>query len=317
MTDSNTKKDNEQHGRYADRPEQIPRRGWFDILMRVKNQMDEDNLDIVAAGIAFYCFLAIFPALGAAISIYGLLVNPSTAQQQLTQMASFLPDQVQPLISQILTQIAGRSGQALGWGLLISILLGLWSANNGTKSLVKGLNIAYDQKETRGIIKLSALTLLFTLGGIIVVIFSAALIVALPVAINAIPLPQTLKTWPILGLIVLCTLSILYRYAPNRNNPKWRWVTWGSTLATIIWLAGSVGFSFYVSNFGNYNATYGSVAAVVILLFWFLLSSYSILLGAELNTEMEHQTMKDSTKGADKPMGKRGAYPADDLGEAA
>jgi membrane protein len=219
--------------------------------------------------------------------------------------------------------VAGRSEQALSWGAIISILLGLWSANRGTMALVKGLNIAYNQAEKRSFLKLIASTLLFTFGGIIVVIVSIGLIVGLSAIIGVLEIPSTIKTillltrWVVLALLILGSLTIIYRFAPSRDNPKWKWVTWGSFIATLVWLAGSGGFSLYVSNFGNFNATYGSVAAVVILLFWFLLSSYAILLGAEINAEMEHQTKKDTTKGAERPMGKRGAFPADDLGEAA
>lgn len=312
-----------EHGRYADKPQQIPKRGWWDILVRVNQQMSDNNLDIVAAGISFYIFLAIFPALGALVSIYGLLVTPATVQSQVAQMAGFLPPEASQLINQILSHIASRSGQSLGLSLIISIALGLWSANNGTKALIKGLNISNNQRENRNFFVLTATSLLFTLFAIVVVIISMALVIGLPIALNTISLPQIIKTvvslsrWPVLAMIILLGLSITYRYAPARENAKWRWVTWGAAFATFIWLAGSFGFSFYVEHFGNYNATYGSVAAVVMLLFWFLLSSYAILLGAVINAEMEHQTKKDTTTGESKPMGKRGAFPADDLGQAA
>lgn len=319
----NKNSEDKEHGRFAKRPEEIPKKGWRDIVIRVKNQMAEDNLGIVAAGVAFYAFLAIFPALTALISMYGLLVEPRTVESQLNQMAGFLPPQAADLMGQILKQIAGRSEQALGWGVLLSILFGLWSANNGTKSLVQGLNIAYDEKEKRGIIKLTALTLLFTIAGILLVILSIGLVIGIPAVLNTLQFPNTIETilswtrWPVLALLILVSLSIIYKFAPCRDKPRWQWVTWGSTIATFLWLAGSVGFSLYVQNFGNYNATYGSIAAVVILLFWFQLSSYIVLLGAEINAEIEHQTMRDTTKGAEKPMGERGAHSADDLGEAA
>lgn len=319
----NTRKDEHEHGRYAKSPHEITRRGWWDILMRIKNQMAEDNLNIVAAGIAFYAFLAIFPALAAIISIYGLVVNPQIVHNQLSQMSGFLPQETHKLIGEILTQIASHSSKALGWGVVISILLGLWSANRGTQALFSGLNIAYDQKENRNFFMLLGRTLLFTLGGVILVIVSMVLVIGLPAIINTFPFPVMMKTlliwmrWPVLALMILGSLAITYRYAPNRTKAKWRWVTWGSTFATVLWLAGSLAFSIYISHFGNYDTTYGSVAAVVILLFWLYLTSYFILLGAEINAEMEHQTLKDSTIGAEKPMGKRGAFPADDLGKAA
>ncbi|HEX2955769.1 MAG TPA: YihY/virulence factor BrkB family protein [Chitinispirillaceae bacterium] len=320
---SNNNQQDKEHGRFARRPEEISIKGWWDIAVRVKKQMTEDNISIVAAGVAFYAFLAIFPALTALISMYGLLFEPSTVESQLIQMAGFLPQQAANLVGQIMRQIAGRSEQSLGWGVTLSILLGLWSANNGTKSLVQGLNIAYDEKEKRSVFKLTALTLLLTLSGILVVLLSIGFVIGIPTALNAVRLPKSIELvlswtrWPVLALLILVSLSIIYKIAPCRNHPKWRWVTWGSTIATILWLTGSIGFSLYVQNFGNYNATYGSIAAVVILLFWFQLSSYIVLFGAEINSEIEHQTMRDTTKGAEKPMGKRGAFPADDLGEAA
>lgn len=315
--------EDKEHGRFAQQPEEIPKKGWWDIVIRIKKRLASDNLGIVAAGVAFYAFLAIFPALTALISMYGLLVEPRTIENQLNQMAGFLPPQAADLVGQILKQIAGRSEKALGWGVLLSILLGLWSANNGTKSLVQGLNIAYNEKEKRGIIKLTALTLGFTLAGIFLVILSIGLVIGIPAVLNMLQFPQTIETlmswarWPVLAFLILVSLSIIYKFAPCRTDPKLQWVTWGSTIATLLWLAGSAGFSLYVQNFGNYDATYGSIAAVVILLFWFQLSSYIVLLGAEINSEIEHQTMRDTTKGAEKPMGKRGAYSADDLGEAA
>lgn len=312
-----------QHGRFAKSPKEIPQRGWIDILKRTNQQISSDNVSIISAGIAFYAFLAIFPAIAAIISIYGLIVDQSTVQQQLSSITEILPQQSSQLIRSQLNQIVSGSSTALSWGLVFSIILSIWSANRGTNALFQGINIAYDEKINRSFIKNTALTLLFTFLGIIVTIISMVLVIALPAIFDSIKLPQNLQftiqllRWILLASILMICLSALYRYAPDRKNPKWRWVSWGSVIATIIWIAGSLGFSYYVNNFSNYNATYGSLAAVVILLFWFYISSFIIIMGAELNSEIEHQTKIDSTVGKDKEMGHRGAHQADDLGNAA
>ncbi|NLG18150.1 MAG: YihY/virulence factor BrkB family protein [Fibrobacter sp.] len=312
----------DSHGRSAEKPEQIPGRGWRDIGKRVLKENSKDNVGIIAAGIAFYAFLAMFPAIAATISIYGLVTDPQTVEQQLSELSNLLPPQSGQLVREQMSQIAETSTTALGWGLVLSVLLSLWSANKGTRALFQGLNIAYDEEDKRGFIKGNAITLLFTLYLIIAVIVSIVLVIALPAFAGSMGLPDLLLTalqwgkWVLLGAFVVLSLALLYRYAPDRDNPKWRWVSWGSVIGAFFWLVGSALFSLYVSNSGSYNATYGSLAAVVILLMWFFLSSYIILLGAEINSEIEHQTAKDSTVGQEKPMGRRGAYGADTLGEA-
>ncbi len=310
-----------RRGRYARKPGEIPKEGWRDIALRVKDQIGLDNVSLVAAGVAFYAFLAIFPAIIATIMIYGLMVDPQTVQSHLQAMTGILPDQVSQLLNQQLSSIAGQSSGALGWGVAISILVALWSANKGMKGLFQGINIAYDEQDSRGFIKQNAITLLFTLGAIVLVIVSAALVVAMPVLLGNLGLPPVLQTvarwarWPVLGLMVIVGLALVYRYAPDRENARWNWVSWGAAVATVLWLIGSWAFSFYVNNFGSYNQTYGSLAAVVILMLWLMLSSFSILLGAEINSEMEGQTKADTTTGAERPMGERGAYHADTTGE--
>jgi membrane protein len=313
----------DDHGREAENPAQIPIKGWKDIAVRVSKEITNDNVGILAAGVAFYAFVAIFPAIAALISLYGLIVNPQVIEQQFSQLATILPSQSQQLIRDQLTQIVRGNSSALSWGLVLSILLSLWSANAGTKALFQGINIAYEEQEKRNFLKVNALTLFFTLLGVIVAIISMSLIVVLPAAIGALDIPSDIKMvisylrWILLTGILALYLAAVYRFAPDRTEPKWSWVSWGSTIATVLWIAGSVAFSFYVSHFGNYNATYGSLAAVVILLFWLYLTSYMILLGAEINSEIEMQSKKDTTTGNEKPMGKRGAHSADELGEAA
>ncbi|HEX3018942.1 MAG TPA: YihY/virulence factor BrkB family protein [Chitinispirillaceae bacterium] len=313
----------DNHGILAKTPAEIPKRGWYDIFKRVTKEISKDNISIIAAGVAFYSFLAIFPAIAATISIYGLLIDPQTVQQQLSSVTEILPKQATSLMQSQLNQITKGSSTALSWGLVFSILLSIWSANSGTSALFQGINIAYDEQNKRGLIKNTALTLLFTFLGIVMAIICISLVIGLPAFADKLGFPGSLMTtimwsrWILLAGLIILSLAALYRYAADRKNPKWQWVSWGSVIATFCWIGGSLLFSYYVNNFSNYNATYGSLAAVVILLFWFYLSIYFILLGAEINSEIEHQTEIDSTIGKQQPMGKRGAHQADDLGEAA
>ncbi|GHA80847.1 YihY/virulence factor BrkB family protein [Pontibacter akesuensis] len=304
-------------GRNAEAPKEIPAAGWKQVMLRVKEQLATDNISIVAAGVAFYFFLALFPTLAAIISIYGLVTSPAEVEQQMEQLTSVLPPEAHDMLTERLRNIAQQSSSSLGWGALLGIVLSLWSANSGTKSLFEGINIAYDEENDRSFLKLNAITLLFTLGGIILGSLCVALVVAFPAIIEHLGLPDWLETvlqlgrWVLLIVFIMGALALIYKVAPKRNNPKFRWVSWGSAMATGLWLLGSLLFSYYVNNFGNYSETYGSVAAVIILMLWFNLTSFIILLGAEINSELEHQTAKDTTVGKEKPLGERNAYHAD------
>ena len=307
-------------GRNAEVPSQIPAKGWRDIALRVKREASQDNLSIVAGGVAYYGFLAIFPALAAIVLVYGLFADPSAVQREVASLSG-VPTGVRAVLAQQLASLAGQSSGSLGFGVVVSVLVALWSARKGTAALIQSLNIAYDEQERRGFFQRTALTLLFTLGVIAVAVFALVLVAVVPAAVHRIGLPGILTTvivwarWPVLAAAVLFGLAVLYRYGPSREKARWRWVTWGSAIATAIWLAASAGFSIYVSHFGSYNKTYGSVAAIAILLTWFLLSAYVVILGAELNGEMEHQTAKDTTTGAPRPLGRRGAHDADTVGD--
>ncbi len=306
-----------QRGRKAEKPKQIPKKGWQEVALRVKDQFSKDHILIVSAGTAFFFFLAIFPTIAAALSIYGLIMDPVEVGQQMNQLGTILPDQARQVISDILERQSAKSGSALGWSLVLSILISLWTSNIGTRALFKGLNITYNEKDERGFLKVSGISLLFTIGGIIIGFVALGIVVAFPAFINNFGLPSTLERtiqllrWPILALMVMSALSIVYKVAPSRSNPQIRWASWGAVVATLLWLIGSLLFNLYVSNFGTLDATYGSFAAVIILMLWFFLTAFIILLGAEINAEMEHQTSKDTTIGEDKPMGERGAYHAD------
>ena len=319
MSKRDTEKD-EGRGRQASRPSEIPRRGWWDIAVRVKDEMAEDNLSIVAAGVAFYAFLAIFPALAALVSIYGLVTDPADLERQISGIQRVLPGEAANLLNTELRRIVESQGNQLGWGLAGGIVLALWSAASGMKALFQSMNITYDEEEKRGFLKLNAMAILLTLGGVLFVIFFLLLIVGAPALLANFPMGEVgsrlidYARWPLLAVCAIIGVGVLYRYGPSRDQAQWRWISWGSVIATLIWLAGSFLFSYYVTNLGNYNKTYGSLGVVVILMTWFLLTAYSVLLGAEINAEIEHQTARNTTVKKDAPMGRRGAYVADTIG---
>ena len=309
-------------GRQADTPWQLGKAGWIDTLKRVKQEISDDNLSIVSAGVAFYAFLALVPALSAMVSLYGLLADTAQVTEQIESLARVLPPSAHELIAEQMKRVTEGSGTALGWGFALSLLITLWSAKKGMQAVVTATNIAYDEDETRNFFQMAGLTLGLTAGAIVMTILMVGIIVALPVALHYVGLGATAETiitilrWPLIAAVVAGALFILYRLSPDRRDAKWRWVAPGALLATIGWLGASAAFSFYVSNFGSYNETYGALGAVVVLMMWFYLSAFVVLLGAELNSEAEHQTKKDSTVSPEKPMGERGARPADTLGKS-
>ena len=314
MAGKNPKDD---RGREASKPAEIPKRGWKEILIRVKDEQSRDNLSMVAAGVAFYAFFAVFPALAAAVSIFGLAADPQQLQQQIDSMSGVMPQEAYSIVRDQLSELTSHPGSALSLGVIFGILLALWSANKGMKALMTALNIVYDEEETRGFFKLNAVSLFLTICGVLLGLTAIGFIIVVPAVINILNLPSMFEMlmnylrWPLLGVILIIVLAALYRYCPDRNAPKWRWISWGSVTATVLWLIASILFSFYVSKFGDYSKMYGSMGAVIILLMWFYISSYVILLGGELNAEMEHQTRKDTTIGKPRPMGQRDAYVAD------
>ena len=314
-------KDEAERGRQARRPSEIPPRGWWDIAVRVKNEMSKDHLSIVAAGVALYAFLAVFPGLAALVSIYGLATDPADLQRHMNGIEGLLPSGAADVVNDELQRIVERQSSTLGWGLVGGLLIALWSASKGMKGMFESLNITYDEQEKRGFFKLNGMAILLTLGAILFVIFFLALIVGVPALLATIQMGEIAENaisylrWPLLAVCAIAALAVLYRYGPSREKTQWKWVSWGAVVATVIWLAGSFLFSFYVSNFGNYNATYGSIGVIVILITWLLLGAYTVLLGAEINAEMEHQTAQDTTTEESQPMGRRGAYVADTVGE--
>jgi len=272
--------------------------GWKTILLGIKDRVKENNVGIVSAGIAFFAFLAIFPAIMALLSIYGLAMDPENVQRQISSFSEMMPEQAFGIVKEQIKQFTSTSGTALGWGTTLGILFSLWTANKGTKSLFTGVNIAYETNNNRSFIMKNALTLLFTLGAIVLLILSMVLIVVFPALVDQLGLPAQIEglitwlRWVVLALLVVFFLCLVYKFAPVRPNPSLRMVLTGSLLATLIWLIASWGFSYYVSNFGLYGKVYGSISAVVILMLWLLITSWMVLLGAELNSEIERYLKK-------------------------
>ena len=310
-----------RRGRFALRPWQIPWQGWKDVLWRVGDELENDDVLDVAASVAFYALLALFPALIATISLYGIVANPDDIVSQMHRLTLAIPANARSLIAQQMGEIAASSMAELRLSLLASLGVALFSASGGVAALMRGINKAYDETETRGWLRIRLLALSFTLGLAAFVVFSVAVITLLPPLMKHVGLEASARSlievcrWPVLAAATMLGLGILYRYAPNRTPAKWQWVSPGAVLATLIWTLASLSFSLYAANFGRFNKTYGTLGGAVVLGLWLFLSALAILLGAELNSELEQQTEKDSTIGPSRPMGERGAAAADQLGK--
>jgi membrane protein len=307
-------------GRSAETPSEIPARGWKDILWRVYRGISENRILLVAAGVTFYALLAIFPGIAALISIYGLFADPASVASHLDTMANVAPGGAIDILREEMTRLASQGGATLGVSFLVSLAISFWTANSGVKAIFDALNIVYGEEEKRSFIKLNIITLFVTLWIVVFILLTLAAVVAVPVALTYIPLPGVtalvvkIGRWPILFVLVTTALAVLYKYGPSRTEPRWRWVTWGSVSAAIVWLAASALFSWYVASFGSYNKTYGSLGAVIGFMTWIWISIIVVLVGAKLNAEMEHQTIRESTIGQPKLLGKRGARMADTVG---
>ena len=309
-------------GREANTPEQIPARGWKDILWRVLWSISEDRVLSTSGGVAFFALLAVFPAVAALVSLYGLFADASTIGKHLSLLSGFLPDGVIRLIDEQITLISSQANEKLGTAFVVGVLVALWSANSGVAALFDALNVVYDEKEKRSFLRFFGTTFLFTLCGIVFVSLAIAGVVVLPVVLKFIGLTTTTERllailrWPLLLITIVVSLAFIYRYGPSRRDPQWRWVTWGSIVAAVLWIAASMLFSWYVATFDSYNKTYGSLGAGVGFMVWLWLSAVIVLLGGELNAETEHQTARDTTEGGSKPLGARGAMMADHVGKA-
>jgi membrane protein len=307
-------------GRHATHPLQIPWNGWYDVRWRTYREMQSDRLLSIAGGVAFFVLLAIFPAITALVSAYALFFNASTIIDNLSMLNDVVPGNVLSIVHGQAARIASNSGRTLSTGLVVGLLVSLWSAMSGVKAIIDALNVIYEQKESRSFIKLNLVALAFTLAGFAAFLLAIGAIVVLPLVLSPIGLGSLTETltriarWPVLFLVLLLGLAVLYRYGPDRRAARWQWVSLGSVFAAVTWIVASFLFSWYLTSFANYNATYGSLGAVVGLMIWLWISTIVVLLGAELNAEIEHQTARDSTIGGDKPLGARGAVMADTVG---
>lgn len=307
----------ERRGRDADAPTQIPPRGWWDILRRTFDEIGHDRILAVAAGVTFYGLLALFPAIGAFVSLYGLVADPGTIGGHLKELGGFLPDGAISLVSEQVTRITSKGQTALGFAFFSGLAISLWSANAGMKAVFDALNVAYEEEEKRNFVWLNLQSLCFTLAAIVFLAGALSAVVVIPVVLKLVGLGDLTEwviwagRWPALLALTLLALAVLYRYGPSRRKAKWTWLSPGAAFATVGWMATSMLFSWYVSSFGSYNETYGSLGAAIGFMTWLWISTTIILVGAELNAETEHQTARDTTRGTAKPLGARGATMAD------
>jgi membrane protein len=304
-------------GARATSPAQIPPKGWWNVLKRTAAGFADDRVMTEAAGVTFYVLLALFPALAAFISIYDLFNNPSSLSGQLNGLGGILPGGGIDVIKDQITTLTAEGHKALGFASIVGLAISLWSANSGVKSLFDALNTIYHEREKRSFLWRTLISFGFTLGITGFVIIALFAVVAMPIVLNFIGLGSVSKLmfnilrWPFMLIVIMIGLALLYRYGPSRNLARWQWVSWGSAIAAVSWILVSLAFSYYVANFGSYNKTYGSLGAVVGFMTWIWISSIVVLMGAELNAELEQQTQRDSTIGPEKPKGTRGAYKAD------
>ena len=311
----------DRHGRRAEEPTDIPGRGWKDIAVRTRNEVRNDRVPMLSAAVAFYALLALVPALVAAVSMYGLIADPSDVDRQVGSLLGSAPREVRDLFTSQLQSITENAGATVGLSIVIGIATALWSASSGMAHLVEATNIAYDEEEGRSWIRRRLLALVLTVGAVVFVMIAVGLIAVLPAALADTGLGATgrvlagVARWVVLLAGMMLALSVLYRYAPDRDEPEWSWVSVGAAVATVLWLLASALFSVYTSNFGKYNETYGSLGVIVVVMLWLWITALVVLFGAELNAELERQTLHDTTTGPDVPLGQRDAVAADTLGE--
>lgn len=284
----------------------------FNAARRIVARTTTDNLMIVAAGVAFYGLLGLFPAMGALVAGYGILSDPADLREVTTSLRGVLPGDVIQLLVDQLESITSSSDSSLSTGAIVAVLVSIWSANKATKALFTGLNIAYREQEERGFITLNLVSLGTTASVLVAAILGVTTVTALPFAVGD-GLAVDVLRWSLLGGGMLALLSVLYRFGPDRRHARWQWVTVGSIGTTLVWLIGCIGFSLYVEMFGTYNETFGALGAVAILLTWMWISAFLVMLGAQTNAELEYETVRDSTAGETRPRGHRGAFVADNV----
>ena len=310
-------------GEYADRPLDMPWRGWWQVLKRVKDEAATDRVSIISAGISYYCLLSIFPGIAMLIMLYGLVGDVAAARAQIASFSGILPEQAYEILIQQLERLEAAPRSDLGLGLLFSFAVGIWSASRAVQALMIAMNAAYEEREHRGFIERNLVALALTIGGICFFALSITAIAAVPARIASLHLGPGVTTalaslqWAALFIAAVLALALVYRFTPCRAPARFRWLLPGAVVATGLWLPSSLLFRFYVANFANFNETFGSIGAVIVLLLWFYISAFAVCIGAELNAELERQTYRDSTTGPIRPIGRRGAYVADSTAESA
>lgn len=309
-------------GRGAVRPSQIPAAGWKDVAWRVFAEISDDRVMLVAAGVTYYLLLAFVPALSALVSVYGLFADPATVQEHAAMLQALIPGGGMEIINEQLTRLASQGNTTLGFTFVISLAIALWSANAGMKALFEAMNVAYDEAEKRSFVTLTLTSFVFTLGAIVAAILFIGLVVGLPLALDLLGIGTDTK-WLVsiasyAGIFLLVSFGIaaLYHWGPSRTRAKWRWITPGTVLTVVVIVVVSLLFSWYVANFGSYNATYGSLGALIGFMTWIWISTTILIVGGEVNAEMEHQTARDTTRSPARPLGSRGATMADTVGKA-
>jgi membrane protein len=311
----------EGRGREAETPAEIPARGLKDVFWRVFTAVTEDRVTLIAAGVTYYLLLALFPAASVLVSIYGLVADPVTIAERISSLSTVMPaDALNIFLDQVRALSSERSA-TLSAGLIGGVALALWSANNGIKALFEAMNVAYGEKEKRTLVGLNIASPIFTLGALVIALVILFAMGVVPAVLNFLWLDRwaeliiRLARWPIMMVFVGIGIMALYRFGPSREPARVRWLTWGAGFSTLCWFAASLSVSFYLSNIANYNATYGTLGALIGFMVWTWISAIIVIVGAEINAELEHQTARDSTTGAPKPLGQRGAYMADTVGK--
>jgi membrane protein len=310
-------------GRTAEKPSDIPAHGWWDITCRLIKRIGNDNVTLVAGGVAMYLLLSVFPGLAALVSLYGLFASPAGIAQHMQDFAGALPPGAWDIFNSQLQQLVHHGPTTLSTAAVVGTLVSLWSARSAMSALITATNIAYGEREKRRFIVQVVLSVAFTLAALVGFMLIILLGIAIPVVLKVLGTSTVLQIvagvlrFVLLWCVAVLGLAVIYRYAPARERAQWRWVTWGSAIAASLWLVASALFGFYVQTFGNYGKAYGALEGVIALLMWFYISSLIVVLGAEANAEMERQTFRDTTVKEGAPLGKRGAYAADTVGPSA
>ncbi|MDF1813500.1 MAG: YihY/virulence factor BrkB family protein [Verrucomicrobiales bacterium] len=288
---------------------------WKRILLRSKDRLADDRITFIGAAVALFCLLGLIPLLSALVGIFGVFTSQDQAMTIVDNFEGMVPPEALSLIREQMRELT-TSNTSIGISSFVSILVALWGGSKAMDAFMTAINMAYHEDEDRNFIKRKAVGLILTLGTVLVVAGGTTLLIWANLLEGAARGTFLILKWPLIILGLMLWLSVMYRYAPNRRDAKWRWISHGSIVSTLLWVAASYLFSLYVSNFGNYNETHGSLGAVIVLILWIYLSAVSLIIGAVVNAEMELETGVDTTKGECLPKGERGAYVADNKAAA-